>query len=184
MTQRQDTVKPRAGFVERTPAAIALTEFVLQVVRLSALFNATGEALAKPSGQTLARWVALNAAAEAPATVAEISRRFGFARQSVQRVADLLVADGLAVYQDNPRHRRANRVVPALRGREVIFEINTRQQAWADALGTRLGEAELQRAGATIDRIARAMRDERETDAPPTERLKAGSRAPAARAAR
>ena len=92
-------------------------EFVLQVVRLSALFAAKGEALARPSGQTLARWVALNAAAEAPATVAEISRRFGFARQSVQRVADLLVEDGLAVYQDNPRHRRAKLLVPTTRAR-------------------------------------------------------------------
>jgi len=160
MTQRQDTVKARDGFVERTPAGVALTEFVLQVVRLSALFNAKGEALAKPSGQTLARWVALNAAAEAPASVAEISRRFGFARQSVQRVADLLVADGLAVYQDNPRHRRAKLLVPTRRGLEVILEINTRQQAWADALGTRIGQAELERASATIDRIARALREE------------------------
>ena len=160
MTQRQDTVKARDGFVERTPAGVALTEFVLQVVRLSALFNAKGEALAKPSGQTLARWLALNAAAEAPASVAEISRRFGFARQSVQRVADLLVADGLAVYQDNPRHRRAKLLVPTRRGLEVILEINTRQQAWADALGTRIGQAELERASATIDRIARALREE------------------------
>src|SRR5262245_33677670 len=161
MSQRQDAVKPRAGFVERTPAAIALTEFVLQVVRLSALFNAKGEALARPSGQTLARWVALNAAAEAPATVAEISRRFGFARQSVQRVADLLVADGLAVYQDNPRHRRAKLLVPTRRGLDVILEINTRQQAWADALGSRLGTAELERASATLDRLMDALRDER-----------------------
>ena len=90
-------------------------------MRLSALFSAKGEALARPSGQTLARWVALNAAAEAPATVAEISRRFGFARQSVQRVADLLVEDGLAVYEDNPRHRRAKLLVPTRRGREVVL---------------------------------------------------------------
>ena len=161
MTQRQDAVKVPDGFVQRTPAGVALTEFVLDVVRLSALFNAKGEALAKPSGQTLARWVALNAAAEAPASVAEISRRFGFARQSVQRVADLLVADGLAIYQDNPRHRRAKLLVPTRRGLEVILEINTRQQAWADALGSRIGEAELEGASTTIDRIARALREER-----------------------
>lgn len=160
MTQRQDAVKPPDDFVERTPAAVALTEFVLDVVRLSALFQAKGEALARPSGQTLARWVALNAAAEAPASVAEISRRFGFARQSVQRVADLLVADGLAVYQENPRHQRAKLLVPTPRGLEVILEINTRQQAWADALGARIGEAELERASATIQRVARALRDE------------------------
>jgi DNA-binding MarR family transcriptional regulator len=161
MTERQDAVKLPEGFVERTPAAVALTEFVLDVVRLSALFQAKGESLAKPSGQTLARWVALNAAAEGQATVAEISRRFGFARQSVQRVADLLVADGLAVYRDNPRHRRAKLLVPTRRGLEVILAINTRQQAWADALGARIGRAELEQASATIERVARALRDEK-----------------------
>src|SRR5262245_43384329 len=159
MTQRQDTVNVRDGFVERTPPAIALTEFVLQVVRLSALFNAKGEELARPSGQTLARWVALNAAAEGPATVADISRRFGFARQSVQRVADLLVEDGLAVYEDNPRHRRAKHLVPTRRGREVMLEINTRQKAWADALGASIGEAELERASASLERVIGAMRE-------------------------
>jgi DNA-binding MarR family transcriptional regulator len=112
------------------------------------------------SGQTLARWVALNAACEGPATVAEISRRFGLARQSVQRVADLLVEDGLAVYQDNPRHRRAKLLVPTPRGREVALEINTRQKAWADALGARIGEAELVRASESLERVMRAMRDE------------------------
>ena len=165
MTERQDAVKPSEATVERTPAGEALTMLVLQVVRLSALFAAKGEALARPSGQTLARWVALNAAAEAPATVAEISRRFGFARQSVQRVADLLVEDGLAVYQDNPRHQRAKLLVPTHRGRVVLRAINTRQKAWADALGASIGEAELQRASATVDRLTRAMRGERANDA-------------------
>jgi DNA-binding MarR family transcriptional regulator len=123
------------------------------------LFGDKGESLARPSGQTLARWVALNAAIEGPATVAEISRRFGFARQSVQRVADLLVADGLAAYEDNPRHRRAKLLVPTQRGRQVSLEINTRQKAWADALGARIGKAELERASATMERIARALRE-------------------------
>jgi DNA-binding MarR family transcriptional regulator len=161
MPERQDTVNTSDWFVERTPAGQALTDLILEVVRLAALFEARGEALARPSGQTLARWVALNAACEGEATVAEISRRFGFARQSVQRVADLLVEDGLAVYQDNPRHRRAKLLVPTKRGREVALEINTRQTAWADALGASIGEAELEQASASLEVVTSAMRDER-----------------------
>ena len=34
-------------------------------------------------------------------------------------------------------------------------------QAWADALGSRIGEAELEGASATIDRITRALREDR-----------------------
>ena len=80
-------------------------------------------------------------------------------------VADLLVEDGLAMYQDNPRHRRAKLLIPTKRGLEVILAINTRQQAWADALGSRIGEAELARASTILDRLTRAMRDERSSDA-------------------
>src|SRR6478672_2022688 len=79
----------------RTPEGEALTGLVLQVVQLSTAFSAIGEALAKPGGQTLARWVVLDAAADAPSSVAHIARLRGFARQSVQRIADLLVRDGL-----------------------------------------------------------------------------------------
>jgi DNA-binding MarR family transcriptional regulator len=49
-------------------------------------------------------------------------------------------------YEDNPRHRRAKLLVPTQRGREISLEINTRQKAWADALGAHIGEAELERA--------------------------------------
>jgi hypothetical protein len=52
-------------------------------------------------------------------------------------------------------------LVPTRRGLEVILAINTRQQAWADALGARIGRAELEQASATIERVARALRDEK-----------------------
>jgi hypothetical protein len=52
--------------------------------------------------QTLARWVILDAIEDKPATVAEIARRRGIARQAVQRVADVLERDGLAAYEPIP----------------------------------------------------------------------------------
>ena len=42
-----------------------------------------------------------------PLTVAAVARRMGLRRQSVQRTADLLVADGVAAYVDNPADKRA-----------------------------------------------------------------------------
>ncbi len=41
----------------------------------------------------------------------------GLTRQSVQRIADLLVERGLAAYADNPAHRRAKLVTPTSAGR-------------------------------------------------------------------
>ena len=54
------------------------------------MFSRAGEEIAKPAGQTLARWLALEEVADGPATVAQMARALGLARQSVQRVTDLL----------------------------------------------------------------------------------------------
>lgn len=141
----------------RTAAGDAFTTLVVQVARLGGQFTAKGEELAVLGGQTLARWVVLDAAEDGPASVAQIARRLGMARQSVQRVADLLVRDGLAGYGDNPDHRRAKLLTPTARGRRALNTISTAQKAWADALGAEIGESELRKASVMIERIQRAM---------------------------
>jgi len=154
LPERQHAVKGPAR-PTRTSAGDAFTSFVVQVARLGGDFTATGEKLAALGGQTLARWVVLDAAEDGPASVAQIARGRGMARQSVQRVADLLVRDGLAVYEENPVHQRAKLLAPTPRGRRALRTISTAQKAWADALGVEIGEAELRRLSTTLERIQR-----------------------------
>lgn len=142
---------------DRTPAGDAFTEFVLAVAWLGGIVTTTGEALAKRSGQTLARWVILDAIEEKPSTVAQIARRRGIARQAVQRVADLLERDGLAVYESNPEHRRARLLRPTPRGQEALRTISIAQKRWADALGAEFGETKLRNATTMIDRIRQVV---------------------------
>jgi DNA-binding MarR family transcriptional regulator len=142
----------------RTPAGDALTDLVMQVVRLIRDFTAAGEALAKPGGQTLARWLVLEAVQDQPATVAQIARQWHLARQGVQRLADLLVRDGLAVYEPNPAHRRAKLLRLTPQGRSALLTVQAAQRTWADALGAELGEADLRRASAVLDRVLDAVR--------------------------
>ena len=120
-------------------------------------FTTSGEALAKPAGQTLARWLVLEAVQDTPATVAQVARTLHLARQGVQRLADVLVRDGLAVYQDNPAHRRAKLVRLTPQGRSTLRAIQAAQAAWADALGAQLGEADLRQASVLLDRVQRAV---------------------------
>jgi DNA-binding MarR family transcriptional regulator len=141
----------------RTPAGDAFTEFVVGVAWLGGIFTATGEALARPAGQTLARWVILDAIEEKPSTVSQIARRRGIARQAVQRVADLLERDGLAVYESNPDHRRARLLSPTPPGQEALRTISLAQKAWADALGAELGETKLRNATTLINRIRQVV---------------------------
>jgi DNA-binding MarR family transcriptional regulator len=141
----------------RTPAGDAFTALLGQVIGLTRRFTVAGEALARPAGQTLARWLVLETIQDRPATVAQIARSLQLARQGVQRLADLLVRDGLAAYEDNPAHRRAKllRITPA--GRTALRTIQTVQAAWADALGAEVGEAELRQASLLLERVLQAV---------------------------
>lgn len=113
--------------------------------------------MARPAGQTSARWQVLAAAEHAPMTVAQIARALNLARQSVQRVADLLETDGLVVYEDNPGHRRARLVVLTADGRRALGTIQSAQRVWADELGAGIGETELVRTSATLDKALWAL---------------------------
>jgi len=154
---RQHVVNAPPGSVSRTPAGDAFTAFLGQVIGLTRRFTTVGEALAKPAGQTLARWLVLETIQDRPATVAQIARTLHLARQGVQRLADVLVRDRLAAYEDNPAHRRAKLVRLTPQGRTALRTIQTAQAAWADALGAELGQADLQQASVVLDRVLQAL---------------------------
>jgi DNA-binding MarR family transcriptional regulator len=141
----------------RTAAGDAFTDLVVRVASLGGLFTTIGEALGRHGGQTLARWVILDAIETRPSTVAQVARQRGIARQAVQRVADLLERDGLAVFEPNPDHRRARLLRPTPRGREALRTISIAQKAWSNELGAKLGEVRLKQASALIDQIAAAV---------------------------
>jgi DNA-binding MarR family transcriptional regulator len=157
LSKRQHPVKRSPRRLPRSAAGDAVSRLVVDVFRLNGLLIAVGDAMAEPSGQTTARWRVLAAIDEAPLTVAQIARAWWLTRQSVQRVADVLVKDGLAVYEANPSHRRAKllRITPT--GLSALREIRLRQRTWAESLGAEIGEAELRQANDTLTRVLEAL---------------------------
>ena len=155
MGERQHAVKSKSA--TRTPAGDALSGFAFRVLRLGGLLTSEGDRLAAPAGQTSARWQVLAAAEHAPATVANIARALGLARQSVQRIADVLAREGLVAYDDNPDHARAKLVRLAPRGRIALTAIQAAQRTWADELGAEIGDAELKRAIPVLDSVLAAL---------------------------
>ena len=141
----------------RTAAGDAFSELVVRLFRLNGLLAAEGETLARPTGQTTARWQVLAMVEDGPLTVAQIARTLGLARQSVQRVADALEQVGLVTYEDNPRHRRARLVTLTDEGRVTLSTIQTAQRPWADTLGRSVGERELRKAIIVLDRVLEVM---------------------------
>ncbi len=152
-----DALDVSAEIPPRTAAGDAFSALVVQVFQLNGLLLAAGDALARPAGQTSARWRVLAAVEDAPATVAQIAGAWGLARQSVQRVADVLVREGLAVYEENPSHRRAQLLRLTPRGRAALRMIQAAQRVWADALGAEMGEADLRQASAVLARVLRVV---------------------------
>ena len=168
MAIRQHTVKSKdrpsnrlpdseASKSVRTPAGDAFSGFAFRILRLAGLLTAAGDELARPAGQTSARWQVLAAVEHSPASVAAVARMLALARQSVQRVADVLEEEGLLAYDENPDHARAKlaRLTPA--GRHALSSIQAAQRVWANRLGAALGEPELKRALSLLDRVTATL---------------------------
>jgi DNA-binding MarR family transcriptional regulator len=143
--------------VERTPAANSLSWLVVQVMQLNGLLTAAGDALAAPAGQTSARWQVLATVEDAPLSVAQIARAMNLTRQSVQRVADLLVEEGLSVYENNPAHARAKLVRLTAKGRKALQTIQAEQKVWANALADGMNEAQLRAASTVLAQLQQAL---------------------------
>ena len=133
-------------------SALAKTTF-----RLHGQLVTIGEVLAQPSGITGASWQVLAAVLRTPLPVADIAREIGVTRQSVQRVADRLVAQGLAEYRPNPRHRRAKLLSPTPAGRDAIRRIGPNHADFAAKLADELGVAAMEDTLAAVRRLSEVL---------------------------
>ncbi len=133
-------------------SAAALTTF-----RLNGQFLALAEELARPVGLTAAWWQVLGAVLPGPRSVAQIARDMGITRQSVQRIADLLVDKGFAVYRDNPAHRRAKLVDVTDAGLEAVRRIGPAHANAAEKLASELGEERFAAAVAAAQDLSAAL---------------------------
>jgi DNA-binding MarR family transcriptional regulator len=129
----------------------------LSAFKLNGQFLELAEGLARPAGLTAAWWQVLGAVLPAPLPVAAIAREMGITRQSVQRIADLLVSRGLAAYQPNPAHRRAKLVTATAAGRACIAQINPAHWAFAQQLVRAMGRAELTAALESMRALSEAL---------------------------
>jgi DNA-binding MarR family transcriptional regulator len=124
--------------MRRTLGGDAFIEIVKRGLLLGALLEEAGDTLTAADGQSAARWKVLGVVAKQERTVAKIALSLKLSRQAVQRVADVLAADGLVEYLDNPDDRRANLLALTSRGRHVLSAIRVRQCRWANKMGARL----------------------------------------------
>jgi DNA-binding MarR family transcriptional regulator len=141
----------------RSDNGAAFTELTLEVFRLNGRLLQVGDELVKPVGLTSSRWQILGVVEHAPASVAHVAREMELTRQSVQRTADLLAADGMVEYTDNPHHRRAKLMKITPRGREALDYVEERQLTWTDQVGGEHSLEDLRTAVTVLRRIRESL---------------------------
>ena len=147
-----------------TREAAALRALMLEVFRLNGALLRHGADLTAPLGQTQARWQVIGAVAEAERTVPQIARRMGMSRQGVQRVADLLKADGLITYDQNPDHARSPLLRLTKRGARVERQLSDAGSAWSRAISDGLSARDLDRAISVVRALIKRLDDREEED--------------------
>jgi DNA-binding MarR family transcriptional regulator len=144
----------------RTPAGDLFTDTVMLLLRANGLLQRAAEKLTKSADQTAARWQIIGSIDKEPRTVAEIARRMESARQSVQRIADVLAGEGLVVYKENPGHRRAHLVALTQSGWRALRVIRAEQCIWANRVSSQLGMETLARIGPLLQQFIDALRSD------------------------
>ncbi|MFD9406152.1 MarR family winged helix-turn-helix transcriptional regulator [Streptomyces sp. NPDC059989] len=134
-----------------------LSRTALGVFRLNGQFLSVSEELARPAGLTAAWWQVLGAVLKEPLPVAGIARSMGITRQSVQRIADLLAAKGLAEYIPNPAHRRAKLLRPTDAGRAAVARIGPGHASLATRLAAELGDTAFKETVQALERLTKAL---------------------------
>ena len=137
--------------------ATLLSGTALTVFRLNGQFLDVADQLARPAGLTAAWWQVLGAVLAEPLPVAGIARAMGITRQSVQRIADLLVEHGLAEYHPNPAHVRAKLLEPTEAGRAAVHRIIPAHGRLAELLTAELGLEGFRATLSTLTRLSEAM---------------------------
>jgi DNA-binding MarR family transcriptional regulator len=92
-----------------------------------------------------------------PRTVAGIARTMGITRQSVQRIADIMVEQGLAAYGPNPAHRRAKLLHATDEGRAAIGKIDPGHAWLAGRLESALGTEQFTETVRVLEQLSKAL---------------------------
>ena len=142
------------------------TRFAEAVFRLNGLMIAAGETITGPIGQTSARWQVLGGLGYGPRTVADIARSIGHARQSVQRVADALIAEGLVARRDKPDDRRTMLLELTVLGTKTLHAIYERQVEWSNRITGQLSEKKYEALAAALTQIGDVIEADIKTNGP------------------
>ncbi len=143
-----------------TPAGAAFTELLLETFKLNGFLLLAGDRLVHHLNLTSARWQVVGAIdlAHIPLTVAQIARNMGLQRQSVQRLVNVLDAEGLIQLIENPHHKRAKLVQLTERGQATLKQVQHVQVEWANHVSLGMRERAVKEAVGVLREFSKRLK--------------------------
>ena len=89
----------------------------------------------------------------------QIARQMGMTRQSVQRVTDLLVRDGILAFARNPDHARSPLVRLTDTGQHLAAQLTAIGARWSESVARGLAATDLERTVTVIRRVVDRLDD-------------------------
>lgn len=164
MHSRAATFTPAEAGQHRahSPNGRVFVDIVDEVMRLNGRLIAATKLNTQVAGLRPPHWILLSAVvcAPEPPTVPRIGRALGQSRQSIQRTADHLVAEGFIEWILNPDHARAKRLVATDKGMRTYAQADRESAAWADRIVSGIDIAELEAGVALLRTVRRRLEDD------------------------
>src|SRR5215204_7127676 len=132
---------------------------VADVLECAGALRRYGDALTRPLGQTEVRGAVMSVLSGGARTVPQVARRLGVTRQSVQRIANLLAAEGLIEGSANPDNARSPLFRLSKRGEDLLAAITRAADPWLHCVGEELSLEDLRRARAALAVLMRFARE-------------------------
>lgn len=104
-----------------------------ETLSLARVYQRGRREISRSEKQSRPRWEVLVAAGSG-ATVAQMARKMGAARQSVQPVADALAEAGLVRFEPNPNHRRSPMVRVTEEGARLRERLERKHRGWEQSV--------------------------------------------------
>jgi DNA-binding MarR family transcriptional regulator len=137
----------------RSQRAETFTRVIDAVFSCNGALLAAGDALTGPVGLTAAQWQVLGFLEDGPATAAEVARRRGLRRQSVQETVNRLLRNGMLERTPNPSDARAPLLSLTRRARAALRELGVAQVEWAEGVAAEVPQEDLETTLRTLRRL-------------------------------
>jgi DNA-binding MarR family transcriptional regulator len=145
---------------QQPPTDDAFALLVADVFDAAGVLRRYGEQIAASAGQTQARWQLMSVVSSGDWTVPMAAERLGTSRQAVQRIANELAGERLAVFADNPRHRNSPFLHLTSKGRRLHAAIAHEATRRHTTLAEDLRGTDLVKLRAMLRRITQVVRAE------------------------